>query len=937
VTGRLPRAEGEAIVRDRPVLIRLDGRTIHAFEGDTVASAVASAGVTITSRSFKYHRPRGLLCMTGSCPNCLMQIDGIPNVRACTEPVRDGMVVERQNAWPSVDRDIHGWLNTFSFMLPPGFYYKVFQRPRWAWPLIEPFIRSKAGLGVVPREQDHRPREVVDLHVDVLVIGGGVAGLSAAAEASAAGVTTIVVEQRSDPSPMPGSPHELSARAELLTEAEAAGATVMRGTAAFGVFDGPLVVAAGPDRLTRIRARHLVFATGGIEQPAVFPNNDLPGVMLSSAAELLVGRFRVLPGRRSVVLTSSDRGHLTARLLRHAGSEVTVVDLRADAAADDLTVIPGSTVLAAAGRRRVRSVSVGTPGATSGRRLACDLVVVAGFSVPSTNLLSMTGATVAFDDETNAFLPVELPPATQAVGAVAGAPSIEAAVAQGRLAGLEAAASLGGPVEGGAARIEQLRAEAIRGADPVVLPPELGTGRGKQFACVCMDVTNKELKIAVREGFDSMELLKRYTTITMGPCQGKACMLSSQRLCGRATGRSFAETPPTTARPPWTPVELGTLAGWRRTPRKETSMHDLHADAGATFMWAGDWRRPHHYTTPEKEAEAVRTRVGLIDVSTLGKLRVKGPDAVELLERLYPNRFRDLAVGRVRYGVMLNDEGVILDDGAVCRLSDDEFFVTVTTGNTSAIERWITWWLADWRLDVRVLNVTGAYGAVNLAGPRAREVMAEVTDVDVSAEALPYLSATGMTVAGVASLVLRIGFVGELGYEVHFPSAYGEHLWRELMEAGWGFGILPFGLEAQRILRLEKQHILIGQDTDAESDPFEVGLGWMVKAEKPDFLGKRSLEDLVRSGSAERLVGFTMEDEWVPPEGASVVHEGVWVGRVTSARRSATAGSVIGLAWVPAGWANEGTVFEVQFGGTHAAARVALRPFYDPEGERLRS
>jgi sarcosine oxidase subunit alpha len=937
VTGRLPPLEGEAIERDRPVAIRFDGKIIRAFEGDTVGSAVAAAGVTITSRSFKYHRPRGLLCMTGSCPNCLMQIDGIPNVRACTEPVRDGMLIERQNAWPSVDRDIHGWLNTFSFMLPPGFYYKVFQRPRWAWPLVEPFIRSKAGLGIVPHEQDHRPREVVDLHADVLVIGGGAAGMSAAAEASAAGATTIVVEQRADPDSMPGSPRDGSLRAGLLVEAEAAGATVLRGTAAFGVFDGPLVAAAGPDRLTRIRARHLVFATGGVEQPAVFPNNDLPGVILSSAADLLVERFRVLPGRRAVVLTSSDEGHATGRLLRDAGAEVTVIDLRPEAAADDLTVISGSTVFAAKGRRRVRSVTVGTPGASSGRTIACDLVVVAGFSVPSTNLLSMTGATVAFDDAANAFLPVELPPSIHAVGAAAGARSMEVAVAQGRLAGLEAAAALGHTVEEAAARIEELRATATRRGDPVVLPPELGTGGGKQFACFCMDVTNKELKVAVREGFDSMELLKRYTTITMGPCQGKACMLSSQRLCGRATGRSLAETMPTTARPPWTPVEVGTLAGWRRTPRKETSMHDLHADVGATFMWAGDWRRPHHYTTPEHEVEAVRTRVGLIDVSSLGKLRVKGPDAVELLERLYPNRFRDLAVGRVRYGVMLNDEGVILDDGAVCRLSGDEFFVTVTTGNTSAIERWITWWLADWRLDVRVLNVTGAFGAVNLAGPRAREVMAEVTDADVSAEALPYLSATRMTVAGVPSLVLRIGFVGELGYEVHFPSAYGEHLWRELLEAGWGFGILPFGLEAQRILRLEKHHILIGQDTDAESDPFEAGLGWMVKADKPDFLGKRSLEDLARSGPAERLVGFTMEGEWVPPEGASVVHEGVWVGRVTSARRSAAVGCVVGLAWVPAGWANEGTAFEVQFGGTHAAACVALRPFYDPEGDRLRS
>jgi sarcosine oxidase subunit alpha len=382
---------------------------------------------------------------------------------------------------------------------------------------------------------------------------------------------------------------------------------------------------------------------------------------------------------------------------------------------------------------------------------------------------------------------------------------------------------------------------------------------------------------------------------------------------------------------------MGTLAGTRLTPRKETTMHDRHVDAGAEFMWTGDWRRPHHYTSPEDEVAAVRNRVGLIDVSTLGTFRVKGPEAVALLERLYPNRFSDLAIGRVRYGAMLNDEGVILDDGAVVRLADDEFFVTVTTGNTAALERWITWWNADWGLDALVLNVTGAYGAVNLAGPRARSVMASLTETDVSSEAMPYMSATEMTVADVPSLVLRIGFVGETGYEIHFPSAYGEHLWDAVMEAGRPEGIAAFGLEAQRILRLEKQHILVGQDTDAETDPYEAGLGWMVKDDKEDFLGLRSLRDLKERGPHERLVGFTAADAWVPPEGASVVRDGAWVGRVTSARLSEAVGSVIGLAWVPAEWAADGQTFEVQFGGSHTTATVRTEPFYDPRGERLRS
>jgi sarcosine oxidase, subunit alpha len=937
VSERLPERLGEAIRRDRPISFRFERRTVSAFEGDTVGSALAASGVTITGRSFKYHRPRGLHCMTGSCPNCLMQIDGIPNVRACTEPVQDGMRVERQNAWPSVDRDIHGWLNTLSFMMPPGFYYKIFQRPRWAWPLVEPFIRSKAGLGTVPHEPDHRRRRRINLHPDVLVIGAGAAGLAAAAEAAESGATVVLLEQgREAGGHLLGDASGGAMRSGLARQALESGVRFLADTAAFGVFGGMLVAAAGPDALYRIRAQHVIFATGAVEQSAVFPGNDLPGVMVSSAAQLLLHRYGVLPGRRAVVLAGDNTAYSTAWALRDAGAGVTVVDLRSEGGwPEGFPVVPGSTIVSAHGRRHVTGVTVGPPGSTSGRKVSCDLLVIACVQVPSTNLLAQAGARLAFDETMQAFLPVEMPERAHAVGAVAGTRTPVGAVAQGRLAGLETAAALGYEVDRTA--VDEMRVQAAAAGDPVVLPPEVSSASGKQFACLCMDVTSKELKTAASEGFDSMELLKRYTTITMGPCQGKACMLSSQRLCGRATGRAFAETTPTTARPPWVPVEMGTLAGARLTPRKESTMHDHHTAVGAEFMWAGDWRRPHHYTTPEDEVDAVRKRVGLIDVSSLGKFRVKGPQSVELLERLYPNRFSDLAVGRIRYGAMLNDEGVILDDGAVVRLEDDEFFVTVTTGNTSALERWITWWNADWQLDTRVLNVTGAFGAVNLAGPRARSVMAALTDADVTGGAMPYMSGTRADVAGVPSLVLRIGFVGEMGYEIHFPSAYGEHMWDAIMQTGATGGIAAFGLEAQRILRLEKQHILVGQDTDAESDPFEVGLGWMVKEDKDDFLGLRALSDLKERGPQERLVGFSAPDGWLPPEGASVVRDGRWVGRVTSARRSAAVGSVIGLAWVPADVASDGHTFEIQFGGSHTTGTVRMAPFYDPHGQRLRS
>lgn len=933
---RLPERPGEWIRRDSPIDIRFEGRPIRAYEGDTVGSALAAANVLVTGRSFKYHRPRGQLCMVGACANCLMRVDGVPNVRACVEPVRPGMHVERQNAWPSADRDVSAVLDRLSFLMPAGFYYKVFQRPRWLWPFVEPFIRSRAGLGKVPDVEDHGPRERINLHPHVLIVGAGPAGLAAATAAAGSGARTVLLEQ--DPSAggrLRDAAHDVE-QDRMVAEAEAAGVTILAGTAAFGVFEGPLVAAASADALYRIRARSIVFATGSIEQLPVFPNNDLPGVILSSAAKLLIERFRVRPGTRAVVLTGSEEGHATAAKIADSGAEVTVVDLRLDASSGDLAVIPGSTILSATGRRRVRAVTVGPPGASAGRRLPCDVVVVADFTAPLTGLVAMTGARLSFDVAAQAHLPAELPTGVFVAGSVAGARTVDQAVAEGRIAGLQAAAAAGHPSRAVADELRTFKGGPADG-DERVLPPELGTGSGKQFACLCMDVTDKELKVAVTEGFDSMELLKRYTTITMGPCQGRACMLASQRLCARATGGSLATTNPTTARPPSSPVELGTLAGDRLTPTKETTLHEAHAQAGAVFMWSGEWRRPHHYTSAELEAETVRTAVGAIDVGTLGKFRVKGPQAADLLERLYPSRFRDLDVGRVRYGVMLNDEGAILDDGAVCRLDEDEFFVTVTTGNTAALERWMTWWQADWRLDCHLLNVTGAFASVNVAGPRARDVLMHLTEADVSAESFPYMSCRQMDLAGVAAMVLRIGFVGELGYEIHFPSMYGRFVWDRILAAGDEFGIRPFGVDAQRILRLEKQHILVGQDTDAESDPYEVGLGWMVKADKSDFLGKRALEDLESRGPAERLVGFTTDPGWIPPEGSSVVDDGVWVGRVTSARRSAAAGATVGLAWVPSGWAVEGTGFEIQFGSTTAQARVALRPSYDAEGKRLRS
>ena len=457
------------------------------------------------------------------------------------------------------------------------------------------------------------------------------------------------------------------------------------------------------------------------------------------------------------------------------------------------------------------------------------------------------------------------------------------------------------------------------------------------FVCLCEDVTVKDVKRAIAEGFDSIELAKRYTTVTMGPCQGRLCQLASIRLYGRETGLGSAAVGTTTARPPWRPVPLGLLAGRPHEPARRTSIHHRHKELGAQVMWTGAWRRPHSYGDVAAEVRAVHEAVGVIDVSTLGKLLVSGPDGAAFLERIYPNRFADLAPGRIRYGVLSTDGARIMDDGTISRLDEDTFYVTTTSTGAEAVLEWMEWWNAIWRLDVEIVDVTGAVAAVNVAGPRARELTGRLTDLDLSAEAFKYLDARHGKIAGVPALLLRIGFVGELGYEIHFPSPYGEHVWDSILERGADFGIRAFGLEPQRVLRLEKMHILVGQDTDTESNVLEGNMSWIAKLDKDDFVGKWSLEHVQERGFREQLVGFEMANGTVPAEGGQIVVDGRPGGRVTSARWSDQVGKAIGMAWVPPELAAEGTTIQIRVNGGLEQAAVRLRPFFDPEGTHLRS
>jgi sarcosine oxidase subunit alpha len=913
---RLPAQPGQRINRARVLTFTFDGKPVEALEGDTIASALYATGQRTFSRSFKYHRRRGLMCCAGQCPNCLVAVDGAPGVRACTEPARAGMQVEHMNASPSLEHDVMEATDRFAGpFTPPGFYYKTFIRPRRLWPLYEKFLRHAAGLGRLRASQDEREwrTEYRRRHTDVLVVGGGLAGLHAALAAAQAGADVVLADEGLEP----GGRALLDGRHDearsLAQQARDAGVEILSSAPALGAFDGLVAVWQG-QTLHQVRARRLVFATGAIEQPLVFAGNDLPGVMLSDGVRRLVALYGVRPGTRAVVATTSDRGLEAADALRAAGVEIAAVaDLR-----------EGWTILQAKGRKAVTGAVIGALDGSEEREIECDLIVVSGGIAPATSLLAQTGGKTAYDPSRGHFALAELPADVYAAGDVA---ALDAA-SSGRRAGLLAA---GSPHAGDAAA-EPAPHEAVP-------PPAVGEGRGKCFACLCEDVTAKDIHLSVEEGYDSIELSKRYTTVTMGPCQGRMCQLPAVRLMARETGQDLQQVGTTTARPPWAAVPLGALAGRPIEPAKRSSIHPRHRELGARVLWAGDWRRAYDYGDPQAEALAVHEAAGLIDVSTLGKLIVAGPEAGAFLDRLYPNRFSNLKPGRIRYGVLTSDAGRIMDDGTICRLDDNTFYVTTTSSGAGAVEQWFSWWLADWRMDVRLTDVTQGLSAVNLAGPKAREIMGALTDLDCSNEGFAYLDGKQARVAGAPSLILRIGFVGEVGYEIHFPSAYGQDVWDAILAAGADHGVRPFGLEPQRILRLQKQHILVGQDTDSESNPYAAAMPWIVKLDKDeDFIGKWALERAAQEPSETALVGFTMANGDVPTEGAAVLDErGEPIGQVTSARHSRQLGQVIGMAWVPAAQANDGATLTISDKRRTLRASVMTRPFYDPDGEVLRS
>ena len=921
------------------VTFTFDGQSVTAGPGQTIAGALREDGVHVLSRSFKYHRPRGLFCATGRCPNCLCTVDGAPNVRTCVTEATEGAIVRSQNAWPSLRFDMLSILDRLHRFMPVGFYYRVMHKPRFLWPVFESIVRRIAGLGRVDRESGGSRRyDRQTLHSDVVVIGGGWAGLHAAIEASERGRDVTLVEERAKLGGYlqddPALQVELGDRFESTIQRvlEDPRIRVLLRSTAFGCYEDRLVAVQSGDRMIRLRADGVVIATGGWEQPLVFPGNDRPGVMLASGVQRMMWQDGCQFSGDAVVVTDNPGGYLVAHALAAAGTNiVAVVDHNETPSTDPrgLPVRTGQTLYSVRGRRHVTAAVVGPiEGPTSaGEVLGCNWVVQAAGFTTASGLLAQAGCRLVYDESRDLYRADQLVEGYRSAGSVNGTFDVDACAREGRLAGEVAAAGSGGGA------IEVSPAERPRASR------RLPEGK-KAFVCLCEDVTEGDLFDAVADGFSNIETLKRYSTVCMGPCQGKMCQAGSIAACARANGATISETGRTTARPPDQPVPLGVLAG--RAPHRHlcrlTALHDWHIEAGAVFMDSGAWKRPESYGDASAEYQAVRDGVGLIDVSTLGKLELCGPDVAEFLEFVYPNRFAKLPIGKVRYGVICDESGIIIDDGTIARLEEDRWFVTTTTGNAEGVDSWFRWWLAtrpDW--DIRLTNISGATAAMNLAGPLSREVLERVCDGDLSTESMPYLAARQMEVAGVGAILLRIGFVGELGYEIHVPTHLAEHVWSELMSAGAAAGIRPFGVEAQRRLRLDKQHLLAGQDTDALSSPLDAGLPWIVKLDKPDFVGREALKRASGREPGQQLVGFRLEGKQVPPEPSLVLVDGRLEGRVTSARYSPVAGATVGLAWVPAELSENGREVSIQIDGQLVNAVVQREPFYDPDGARLKS
>jgi sarcosine oxidase subunit alpha len=951
---RLGPQAGEWIDRERAFDFSFEGESASAFAGDTITSALLAGGRTVLGRSFKYHRPRGVLSAANHDVNVLLDGADAINVRADVTAPREGARYRVVNTRGGVDRDRARFIGALAPLLPVGFYYKAFHRPRALFPWWERLIRQLSGLGEITERHPGLRGTTRRANCDVLVIGMGAAGLAAARELAAHDVSVIVADENARAGGALGHAWDADGSAgAFLAEATAALAAaprvrLMTGACAAACYADRVVPLVTADGLVVVTARTIIVATGAIEQPAIFHNNDLPGVMLASAAERLVRRYAVAPCERAVVLAGNADAYAATLNLHSAGLGIAAVvdlddpasrgDLVAEVAARGIRILPRSQVsAAAAGGQVLRAVTVaprGTPGGAGGEVIPCDGLLMSVGWAPASHLLAQAGATLTYDDALGHARPAALPPGVFAAGRVNGRYALDAKLADGAAAAHEALSHLG--LAAGETR-RPPPATARSHAWPIVDHPAR-----KNFIDFDEDIQVDDLRVAVREGFDSIELLKRWTTNGMGPSQGKHSNPNAARVLADTLGLPPGAVGATTMRPLYHPVPMGVLGGRRLRPHAASALNGAHDAAGAVWTEVGAWRRPKFYQRREPgspvvtEYRAVRERVGIIDVSTLGKFEIRGPDAGRLLDLCYTSAVSKTRTGMTRYLLMVDHRGTITDDGVGARFAEDRFYITAGTSHAVGSYRTLTQVAALYRLDVDIIDLTRHLAGINVAGPQAFELLAPLLDFDLAA--LPFLGACEGRVAGFDARFMRVGFVGEYGVEIHLPYADAPALWTRLLAAGASRNILAFGVDTQRLLRLEKGHLIVGQDTDGVMHPFETPLAGLVNFTKGNFVGRTACEYL--RGRAQRaIVGFEVElpdPSLVIEECHLVIDNGRIAGRVTSVGHSPTLGRTIGLA-VLEGYAETPARLAIRVGGARMVdARVVPACFYDPDNARQR-
>jgi sarcosine oxidase subunit alpha len=989
---------GGRIDRRHPLGFTYDGARYEGYAGDTLASALLANGIHLVARSFKYHRPRGIFAAGAEEPNALVQLGtgalSEPNARATQVELFEGLSAASQNCWPSVRFDLWALNNLLAPLLPAGFYYKTFMWPESWWRRVyERMIRRAAGLGKAPTEPDPDRYEHMHAHCDVLVVGAGPAGLMAALAAGRSGARVILADEQTEfggsllaePVDHPSAAWLRSVKAELAACPEL---RVLTRTTAFGYYDHNYLgllervrdhvpPGAAPhlprQRLWKVRARHVVLATGAIERPLVFAGNDRPGIMVASAVRAYVNRYAVRPGRRAVVFTNNDSAYRTGLDLLHAGVGVRVVDLRsnpqgslpAQARAAGIGILAGHAITGTRGRHRVASVQVqrlsdaGDQVEAPVETIPCDLVCVSGGWNPTIHLHSQSRAAPRYDEGRAIFLPGMSRQAERSAGACNGAFGLHACLEQGARAGREAAEAAGFSAE--QPELPQLDdVEEAPARTLWLVPAGQPVQRSKMFVDLQNDVTAGDIRLALGEGYRSIEHVKRYTTTGMGTDQGKTANVNALGIVSDTAGQPIGGLGVTTFRPPYTPVAFGAIVGRNCgamfDPVRRTPMHAWHEAHGAVFEDVGQWKRPWYYpragedmaAAVAREVKAVRTTIGILDASTLGKIDIQGPHAAELLNRVYTNAWSQLPVGRCRYGLMLGEDGMVFDDGVTTRLAEHHYLMSTTSGGAARVLAWLEEWLqTEWpELKVFCTSVTEQWATIAISGPDSRRLLAELApDLNVAAEAFPHMSVREDRVRGVPARVFRISFTGELGFEIQVPASYGLPVWEACIEAGAKYHITPYGTEAMHVLRAEKGYIIAGQDTDGTVTPHDLGMDWIVSQKKPDFIGKRSLAraDMQKPGR-KQLVGLLPELAGeVLEEGAQIVadpHQPIpmaMVGHVTSSYVSPNLGRSFALALVKDGRTRIGEKLYVPMLDRTIAVTVTEPVFVDREGERLRA